>query len=108
MKLWHNTEDTPRLPEKVHQRQVVELWIGTYPIEPGQQVKVEWNVKHTDGYQERGNLPALWRYNEFALGYSYWLATIGPFQKDDNVEYSIIGISGSCTLPREKFAFPVE
>jgi len=108
MKLWHNTNNDPRLPEKVRSGQTVELWIGTYPIEPGQRVKVEWIVTHYNGTTESGNVPAFWQYNEFAIGNSYWLATIGPFQQGDRVEYLVLGTSGGESLSPQTFTFTVE
>lgn len=108
MKLWHNTDDAPRLPEGVRSGQTVEIWVGTYPIESGQHVKVEWSVTHLDEAEERGHLPALWRYNEFGASNSYWLATIGPFQRGDQVEYKITGTSGGSTISSETYSFKVE
>lgn len=108
VKLWHNTNDSPRLPDNVRSGQTVELWIGTYPIEPGQHVKVEWRATQPDGTSRSGNVPAFWQYNDLALGDSYWLATIGPFQQGDRVEYSIIGTSGGSTLAPEAFEFTVD
>lgn len=107
MKLWHNTTDAPRVPDKVLEGLLVKLWIGSYPIEPGQHVKVEWSVIHPNGTQDRGHLPALWRYNEFDLANSYWLATIGPFRRGDQVEYRIAGTSGGSTVGPETFSFKV-
>lgn len=108
MKLWHYTNDAPRLPDNVRSGQTVELWIGMYPIEPGQHVKVEWRATQRDGTSRSGNVPAFWQYNDFAVGNSYWLAAAGPFQQGDRVEYSIIGTLGGSTLAPEAFEFTVD
>ena len=68
MKVWHNKNDAPRLPDKIRSGQKVELWIGTYPIEPGQHVKVEWRATQQDSRTQSGTLPAFWKYNDFAAG----------------------------------------
>jgi hypothetical protein len=108
VKLWHNTIDALRLPDKIRSGLTVELWIGTYPIEPGQHVKVEWRATQHDGTSKSGNVPAFWQYNDFAVGNGYWLAKVGPFQQGDKVEYSIIGTSGGSAPAPEAFEFTVD
>jgi Cu+-exporting ATPase len=44
MNVWHLTPETPREPSRVTPGSSVHLRIGTWPIEPGQQVTVEFSV----------------------------------------------------------------
>jgi len=108
MKLWHNTEDAPRVPEKVSEGKLVALWVVTYPIEPGQHIMVEWKVTHGNETTEDRHTNTKWQHNEFSLGKSYWLATIGPFRQGDRVDYVIRGMSGGGTLYPQMFVFIVE
>ncbi len=93
MMLWHNEEDTTRSPQEVGACEPVGLWIGTYPIEYGQYVFVEWRATHPNGETVNGKLDALWQHNDSSKGNSYWLASLGPFEEGDKVEYTIRGQS---------------
>ena len=108
MRLWHNTEDTPRQPDKVLEGQRVELWISTYPLVPWHHVLVDWKVTHRNGAMESGSVPAFWKYNDLSLRQSYWLAMLGPFQLGDRVEYAVVGMSDVETLAPQVFAFNIE
>ena len=48
MELWHLTQDTPRLPQRVSLGEQVILNIGTWPIEAGQAVEVVYALEHPD------------------------------------------------------------
>lgn len=91
MKLWHGTPGAPRRPARVGPGQMVELGIGTWPIEPGQSVWVTWECVHADGARDGGRSTASWRRNAGAD--SYWSAEIGPFREGDHVSCKI---HGSC------------
>jgi hypothetical protein len=86
----------------------VEIWVGSYPIEPGQHIFVEVTVVHQDGTRQRDQILALWRYNDFALASSYWQAGLGPFTKGAQVEYIVHGKSGTASVPSLQFNFVVE
>ena len=107
MKLWHNADDAPRVPSEVRSEQTVEIWVGTHPVEPGQHVTIKWNVTHANGTTRNGSVPAMWQYNDFSLGNSYWMARVGPFAVGDKVEYSVMGVSRGGTLSPQMFAFMV-
>lgn len=108
MRLWHNTEDAPRLPDKVLEGQRVEVWISTYPLAPWHYVMVDWKLTHKNGTMESGSVPAFWKYNDLSLRQSYWLALLGPFQQGDWVEYAVVGMSDVETLSPQVFAFNIE
>lgn len=58
VKLWHNTNDAPRLPNKVRSGQTVELWIGMSPFEPGEHVKVQRRTTQLSGIIQSGTVAA--------------------------------------------------
>jgi hypothetical protein len=91
MVIWHNTEDAPRTPAEVFQNDKVVLWIGSYPIELGQNVSVEVEVSNKDSEPNTYSVEAEWRYNDYSRNNSYWTAIIGPFKAGENVEYKIRG-----------------
>ena len=43
-----------------------------------------------------------------SLGTSYWMATVGPLEANNKVEYSVIASSRGGTPPAQMFAFMVE
>jgi hypothetical protein len=92
MVIWHNTEDAPRTPAEVFQNDKVVLWIGSYPIELGQIVKVEISVSNQNLEVKHYEVEAEWRYNDYGKNNSYWTAIIGPFKTGEKVEYRIKGI----------------
>ncbi|MCL6526367.1 MAG: hypothetical protein K6T57_05725 [Thermaceae bacterium] len=85
MNLWHLTLDAPRSPLRVSPGERVWLNIGTWPIEPGQAVWVEYWINQQPPYR----VDALWQRNEGAN--SYWQAELGPFAKGQEVRYRIMG-----------------
>ena len=89
MNIWHDTVDAPRRPGRVSPSQPLELTIGTWPIEPGQSVWVEWIVESPDGNQHTGTVPAIWRFNTEVN--SYWTAQLGPFSDGDRLTYTVHG-----------------
>jgi len=91
MVIWHNTEDAPRTPAEVFQNDKVVLWIGSYPIEPGQSIVVEVSVSGKSGDSRNIGIEAEWRYNDYSRNNSYWTAIIGPFKAGESVEYKIVG-----------------
>lgn len=94
MVIWHREEDAPRLPREVGAREAVEVWIGTYPIEPGQQVSVEWRATgRSDKKVTSGKVDAQWQHNDHVGKNSYWKAKVGSFQEGDHVQYMIYGQS---------------
>lgn len=93
MVLWHDEEDTPRSPREVGAGEAVGLWIGTYPIEHGQSLAVDWQVKRPDGNTASGSVEAEWQHNDLEKSNSYWMANIGPFEEGDQVQYTVRGQS---------------
>lgn len=91
MNIWHLTTDAPRLPDRVSLDERVVLHFGTWPIELGQEVEVVYWVEHIDRTTRRGQVDAVWRYND--RGNSYWQAEIGPFIQGDHVAYAAYGRS---------------
>jgi len=108
MRLWHNTEDAPRLPQRVLEGERVEVWIASYPIGPWHHVMVDWKVTHNNGTMESGCVPVFWKYHDFALGRNYWLAHMGPFLEGDHVEYAVGGMSCDEDFTPQVFAFTIE
>jgi len=94
MLIWHNTPDASRIPETVVSGERISLWIGTYPIEPGQSVWVELNVRKRDRSEQMSKQPASWHSNDEPRHNSYWVAHVGPFELGDHVEYSARGSVG--------------
>ena len=94
MLIWHNTPDAARIPEVIVMGERISLWIGTYPIEPGQSVWVELTVKKPDGNVVASMQPASWHSNDEPRHNSYWVAHVGPFESRDRVEYVVRGRLG--------------
>jgi hypothetical protein len=70
MNLWHLTADAPRHPLRISSGEAVDLRIGSWPIEPGQAVWVEYQIVQRDGMSEVRHAAADWQEN---LGpNSYW------------------------------------
>lgn len=104
MLIWHLTPDAPRVPERVQLDDRVRLYIGTWPIEPGQSVWVTYRVEHTDGSFESGWVEANWQRNEGAN--SYWCAELSFLSKGDRIVYTVHGRSpdGEVSGPTGSFA----
>lgn len=104
MNLWHLTSDTPRLPHWPSQGQAVTLWIGTWPIEPGQKVWVEYKATR-DGKATQKSVEAVWNRNEGEN--SYWSALLPGFQDGDNVTYTIKTSTPTESIKTSPYAFRV-
>ena len=90
MMIWHATSDAPRPPQRIVPGQIIPVVIGTWPIEPGQAVWVEWDTVGRDG-RSQGTATAVWQQN--AGVNSYWSADLGPFADGDRLTYVV---RGSC------------
>ena len=75
------------LPYRVVPGKPVTLRVGTWPIEFGQSVQVNYKIVHVDKPAEKGHLEADWQYNEGSN--SYWRAELGPFLKGDQITCTI-------------------
>ncbi|MBK9312643.1 MAG: hypothetical protein IPM55_00085 [Acidobacteria bacterium] len=91
MILWHLSIDAPRQPHRISPGDSVILHIGSWPIEEGQSVWIEYSVMHLDGTREADRITALWQKNSDTN--SYWQASFGPFAEGDAVTYSVRGQS---------------
>ena len=103
MNLWHLTSDASRHPLRISPGEQVRLRIGTWPIEPGQAVWIEYQVVHRNGASEVGHAIADWQEN---LGpNSYWQACLGPFADGDSVSYTVRGrkVDGEVSGPTASF-----
>ena len=105
MEIWHLTPETPRFPYHVSGGESVNLKIGTWPVEPGQRVWIEFSIVHADGSAESGRSEGTWNFNLDAN--SYWFADFGPFRDDDRADYRVRGESGSARAEAGPFAFRV-
>lgn len=103
MYLWHLTTDTPRAPHRVSAGDWVTLTIGTWPIEPGQEVWVTTRTEGTGDAVSEDRVAAVWERNEGAN--SYWRAEVGPFADGDRVRYTVHGATpgGDMTGPSLEF-----
>ena len=86
MVIWHNTDDAPRTPAEVFPNDKVVIWIGSYPIELGQEITVELKVSNKNSEGKQYSVQAEWRYNDYGRNNSYWTAIVGPFKAGENVE----------------------
>ncbi|MGH8064277.1 MAG: hypothetical protein ACRERE_03370 [Candidatus Entotheonellia bacterium] len=89
MNVWHLTPETPREPSRVTPGSPVHLHIGTWPIEPGQAVAVEFSVTPWSGRMAAGHAQARWVENRGEN--SHGTATFGPFADGDGVHYRVVG-----------------
>ncbi|MGE3542007.1 MAG: hypothetical protein AB7N91_31905 [Candidatus Tectimicrobiota bacterium] len=105
MHLWHLTPDTLRIPAHVNADTPVQVYLGTYPIAPGQATWVEWQVRHADDRQEAGQAPGVWQHNSGPN--SYWVAQLGPFHDGDRVSYRPMGQSPEGSVQGEPAHFRV-
>ncbi len=103
MQLWHLTPDAPRTPHRVSAGAWVTLTIGTWPIEPGQEVWVTTVVEDATAATTASRIAAEWVRNEGTN--SYWRAEIGPFADGDRVRYTLNARapSGVVTSPSALF-----
>lgn len=91
MNLWHATPDTPRIPAQPSSGQTVFLRIGTWPIQPGQKVWVQWRKISPTGNIQEGRTEAEWETNSGPN--SYWVARLDPMDDGVTVDYTIRGLS---------------
>jgi hypothetical protein len=105
MTIWHGTPDAPAPPQRIAPGRVITLVIGTWPIEPGQHVRVDWVVAGRGG-PSHGTAAATWQYNEG--GNSLWAAALGPFADGDRVTYMVRGTRGTETVSGGPFAATVK
>lgn len=105
MHVWSLAPDARGKPQRVTPGSRVELVIGTWPIQPGQLVTVEYRV--TPYAAERptdGHVGAWWVENRGEN--SYWRAALGQFADGDVVEYRVVGRRGPETVatPWDRFS----
>lgn len=93
MNIWDATEKAFRNDRRLPPDQRLALLIGTWPVEQGQSVRVVYQAEHNDGSIEKGQVEAIWQYNQESG--SFWKAEIGPFQKGDRVVLTLHGRSPS-------------
>jgi len=105
MNLWHLTPDAPRDPTRVSPGEAVRVRIGTWPIEPGQTVRVTYQVVARDGSRSDEEVAASWRLNDGPN--SYWEAWLGPFTDGDRVTYHVRGGVGETEVVGPTASFSV-
>jgi hypothetical protein len=94
MVVWHNTPDALRIPDVVRAGDHVSLWIGTWPIEPGQSVLVDLKILKATGEEILEQRQAEWHSNHEPRNNSYWVAHLGSFEAGDTIQYTISGTVG--------------
>ena len=105
MTIWHGTTDAPRPPQRIPPGRVIPLVIGTWPIEPGQEVWVDWAVTARGG-SNHGTATATWQRNEGGNG--FWSVSLGPFADGDRVTYTVRGSNGTEAVSGGSFAVTVK
>ena len=105
MVIWHLTPDTPRFPFFVSAGQHVNLQVGTWPVEAGQRIWIDYRVEHADGTEDAGHVEGTWNVNREAN--SYWFLNFGPFADGDRVEYRLRGSSPAGASDGGAFSFLV-
>lgn len=99
------TSDAPRTPMRVSPGEVVTLYVGTWPIEAGQAVWVEYEVIRPDKSTYTRPVSANWSHNSGQN--SFWQAKLGPFSKGDYVTYNIQGRSSSGVVAGTQASFKI-
>ncbi len=89
MNLWHLTPDAPLTPHGAPAHRILQITAGTWPIEPGQSVAVEFRATAPSGTISSGCVIARWRDNRGPN--SYWTAEIGPLSPGERIEYWMVG-----------------
>ena len=105
MNIWDATEKAFRNDRRLPPDQRMALLIGTWPVEQGQSVRVGYQAEHNDGSIEKGQVEAIWQYNQESG--SFWKAEIGPFRKGDRVVYTLHGRSPSGEAMGDSSSFQV-
>ncbi len=77
------------LPIKYVREEGVDLLIGTSPIEIGQHAFVEWKVVQNEIEKNNGAIEAVWHFNDWGRGNSFWQLKFGSFDENDTVIYII-------------------
>jgi alpha-amylase/alpha-mannosidase (GH57 family) len=83
----------------------VRLRIGTWPVEPSQQVWVEFAVTSWGGITTTNRVRAHWAENRGEN--SYWETTLGPFDDGDRIRYRATASVGGNTSATDETAFAV-
>jgi alpha-amylase/alpha-mannosidase (GH57 family) len=105
MNVWHLAADTPRRPWRITPGRLLSLAIGTWPIEAGQDVVVEFTVTAREGQMADGRTRASWVANRGAN--SYWTAVLGPFRDGEHVRYRVRATVRDEVVETECFSFTV-
>ena len=105
MQVWHGTPDAPQ-PQQFRPGEIIDIVIGTWPIEPGQEVTVELTLSSRSGVDERREVVAATWY-ENAGSNSYWRARIGPFRTTEQISYSVHGQQGGERVVGPSLIVPV-
>lgn len=106
MNLWHLTPDADRDPRRVTPGIPVRLNIGTWPLQSGQQVAVDYSVASAGGGTTSGTVRASWMANRGEN--SYWSAVLGPFADGDRVAYWITLSCRGERVVSDRVAFTVQ
>lgn len=105
MNVWDATTKSKGNVWRVPPDQTITLFLGTWPVESDQIVWLTYQVRHPNGTIESGESKAVWHDNQRSN--SYWKVSIGPFQKDDRVTYTLHGRSPSGEVTGDSSAFLV-
>lgn len=105
MQVWHGTPDAPR-PNRARPGETVDILIGSWPVEPGQEVTVELTLAGAGAEPRHVVVPAGWQRNEGPN--SYWRAVIGPFRAGDRVRYLVRGRVGDQAVVGPETTLAVE
>ena len=101
--LWHLTPDAPRTERGEPAHRALELAIGTWPVESGQSVRVEFRATSAAGEARSGSVAASWRENRGAN--SYWSVELGPIGRGERVDYWLVGSSAAGEVRAGPFAY---
>jgi len=95
--VWHteNGGDSPRIPYEVQADTCMDMWIGTWPVELGQSVWIEYRINGGDWKK----IPCNWQYNSNVN--SYWRGIIPGLPANALLEYQINAKQGDFKIPRE-------
>jgi hypothetical protein len=88
VELWHLAPDTPLFPAHPSARENVNLQIGSWPVQPHQEVWAVFSVVHSDGSRDHGRASAAWDRNEGAD--SYWSVDLGSFEVGPKIHLAIL------------------
>ncbi|MEW9550217.1 TIM-barrel domain-containing protein [Nonomuraea sp. NPDC050783] len=98
----YSSEPTERSPRDPMAGDLVRINATTWPVEPGQSVRVSWTRNGT----AQPPVGAAWDHN--SGGNSYWRADLGPFARGDRVSYTVEAeVNGGGRRGIGPFAFTV-